>query len=104
MSETENAGAPAADDREFADILRGLLGKVVTVVNPESYEHAPLGFTLKAGFYKAKVTGLGSDYLALITEQKKAGKESGKEPVKQFLPFARVKRLSLMKSECLIHI
>ena len=104
MSDAESTGAPAAEDRDFADILRSLVGKVVTVVNPESYEHAPLGFTLKAGFYKAKVASLGNDYFVLITEHKKAGKDAGKEPVKQFLPFGVVKRISLMKSECLIHI
>lgn len=95
---------PANENRSFEEILRSLLGQTVTVVNPESYEHAPVGYQLKAAFYKAKLAALGNDYLTLLTEHKKAGKDGGKEVVKQFLPFARVKRISLTKTERFIHL
>jgi hypothetical protein len=94
--------APVIEDKAFLDIIKSLLGKTVTVVNPESYEHAPVGFTLKAGFYRAKVTGMGQDYLILVTEMRK-GKDSG-DVVKQFLPLRQIKRVSVMKLERLIHI
>ncbi len=108
MSETQEetaASKPAAEGKHFVDILRSLVGRTVTVVNAESYEEAPVGHTLKAGFYRAKITGIGRDYLVLLTEFKHVKKkEQASEPVKQFLPFTRVKRVSLMKSDCMLHI
>jgi hypothetical protein len=98
---------PQLEDRSFHDLLAGLIGSVITVVNPESYEHAPMGRQLKAGFYKAKLVTMGKDYLVLITEdvrQGKRGEEPTKEPVKQFIPISRVKRFSHMKSDRLIHL
>ncbi len=106
MAETELKPvkpAPVVEDKYFIDLVKGMLGKTVTIVNPESYEHAPVGFTLKAGFYRAKLAGIGKDYLVLVTEMKKGKTDSG-EPVKQFLPFSQIKRVSLMKTERLIHI
>ena len=107
--------APVIEDKEYLDIIKSLLGKTVTIVNPESYEHAPVGFTLKAGFYRAKVAGMGKDYLILVTEMRKGkdylilvtemrkGKDSG-DAVKQYLPLSAIKRISVMKLERLIHI
>lgn len=108
MSETETtakaATAPVIEDKTFVDVLKSLLGKTVTIVNPESYEDAPVGHQIRAGYYRAKPMGLGKDYLIVIAEYVHSGRESGKEPVKQYIPFERIKRISLMKSERLIHI
>jgi hypothetical protein len=93
---------PQIEDQSFLDLVQSFLGKTVTIVNPESFENAPVGYTLKANFYKAKVVGMGNDYVTLVTELKK-GKE-GAQPVKQFLPIARIKRISIMKLERLIHL
>lgn len=106
---TENVDAPQAaapeiEDRTFLDVLKSLLGKTVTIVNPESYEDAPAGHQIRVGFYLAKLTGLGKDYLIMVAAYTRAGKEGRKEPVKQFIPINRIKRISLMKSEWLIHI
>ena len=102
MSES-SAEQPAATNRTFADILNSLVGHTVTIVNPESYEKSHVGHQIKPGFYRAKLTEIGSDYIALITEDKKPGKDKG-DPVKQFMPIARIKRISMMKSERVIHI
>lgn len=104
MSETATTPT-VTEDKTFADVLRALVGKVVTIVNTESYEHAPVGFQIRSGFYRGKVSGLGRDYLILMTEfaQKKKNEE-GAAPVKQFVPLAMVKRISLMKGECLLHL
>ena len=96
--------APAIEDRSFHDVLKAFLGKVVTVVNPESYEDAPVGVQLRVGFYRAKLVGVGTDYLVLATKFVKTGKSKGEEPVKQYLPSARIKRLSVMKTELVLHI
>jgi hypothetical protein len=106
MAETELKPVkpePVVEDKEYLEIIKSLLGKTVTVVNPESYEHAPVGFTLKAGFYRAKVTGMGKDFITVVTEMKKAKADSG-DPVKQFIPLCHIKRISVMKLERLIHI
>lgn len=99
--------SPPVEDGNFDDLLKSFIGQIVTVVNPQSYEHAPVGHQLKVGFYKAKVTAMGSDYIVLITEfvrPAKRGEEPTKEPVKQFVPIREIKRLSVMKSERLIHL
>lgn len=96
--------APPARLETFQDVLRGLVGKVVTCVNPESYEDAPVGHQLTTGFYKAKVLAVERDYFTLATEYKHRGTSAEKEPVKQFIPIGRIKRISLMKSERIIHL
>jgi len=108
MSDTAAAGAAPktiTEDKSFQDVLRALVGKIVTTVNPESYEHAPVGFQIRSGFYRAKVVGLGKDYLILMTEfpTNPREKESG-APVKQYIPLGNIKRISIMKGEVLVHL
>jgi hypothetical protein len=95
---------PVRDDRTFADLFAPMLGKLITVVSPESFEDAPVGRQLKSGFYRAKLVGLGHDYLTLLTEYQHRGNQPRKEPAKQFIPLRSVKRLSMMKSELIVHI
>ena len=110
MAETKDKGtikprpAPITEKRDFHDLLRSLIGEIVTVVNPESYEDAPIGHQIRAGFYRAKPIGLGNDYLILATEFVHAGRESGKEPVRQYIPLTAIKRISVLKTEKLIHL
>jgi hypothetical protein len=95
---------PTIEDKSFNDILKAMLGNVVTVVNPESYEEMPVGHQIKPGFYRAKLLTIGRDYLAVVSEFQHAGKAAKKEPVKQFIPLSRIKRISVMKAERLIHL
>jgi hypothetical protein len=88
----------------FPDILRALVGSVVTVANSESYEDAPVGHRLGAGFYKAKVMELKGDHLILGTQFRHSSGHGNDEPVKQFVPLSRIKRVSVMKSEKILHI
>ena len=107
MSETKQEAKPSAainEDRSFLDLLNSLMGQVVTMVNPESYEDAPVGHQMRAGFYRAKPVGMGKDYLIIATEYIHTGREAGKEPVRQYIPLSRIKRISIMKGEKLIHI
>ena len=96
------ATSPAQEDKIFIEVLRSLLGKTVTIVNPESYEYAPVGHQLRASFYRAKPVALGRDYLVVRTERELRGGVA--EPVKQVIPLERIKRLSLMKSELVLHL
>ena len=95
---------PNVENKSYVDIIRGLVGNLVTVVNPESYEGAPVGYALRTGFYKAKVTAAGEDYLVLVTEFTPSGRKVEKEPVKQYVPLRRVKRVSMTKSERILHL
>jgi len=95
--------APAKmEDKGFQDILKALIGKTVTVVNPESYEAAPMGFKLGEGYYRGKLTGLGRDYLVMMTQIER--KKGVAEPVKQWIPMGRIKRISILKSEPILHL
>ena len=102
--ETTSTKAPNIEDRDFHDLLKSLMGEIVTVVNPESYEDAPVGHQIRAGFYRAKPIGLGTDYLILATEFVHSGRATGKEPVRQYIPLGRIKRISVLKTEKLIHL
>jgi hypothetical protein len=101
------ATAPVTEGpRRFHQVLSTLVGKTVKIVNPESLEDAPLGHRLTANFYRAKVLALGDDYLRISTVYTKhsAKAEADREPVLQFIPIDRVKRVSFMKAETLLHI
>ena len=108
MSEpTQDAGArPAAptEIKSYRDVLKSMVGTVVTIANAESYEQVPLGFELTTGFYKGKVSAVAQDCVVLATEFERRGKNKGREPVKQFIPISRIKRISLMKSERVLHL
>ena len=69
-TDTQGTIKPAAttEDRSFYDLLKSLMGQIVTIVNPESYEDAPVGHQIRAGFYRAKPVGMGKDYIILATE------------------------------------
>ncbi len=95
---------PLVRAESLRDVVEQLVGKVVTMVNPESFEDATVGNRLVTGFYKAKVSFVGADYVEVLTElERKRGGER-KEPVKQFIPLRMIKRVSLLKGERLIHI
>jgi hypothetical protein len=104
MTETAEAAAKSIDSSSFSDVLKAMVGQVVTVVNPESFEDAPMGSRLTTGFYRAKLLAVGSDFISLATEFHHKKGDKAKEPVKQFIPFTSIKRLSVMKSDKLIHI
>ncbi len=86
------------------EVLKALVGKLITVANPESYEDAPVGHRLTTGFYKAKIMAVKSDHIVLLTEFKHIRGSAASETTKQFIPLARIKRVSVMKSEKVLHI
>ena len=107
MSETTSptpGDTKAIAPKTFADILKALVGQVVTMSNPESYEESMAGHRLATDFYKAKVLQVTPEYITVVTEFKHTKGNVPKEPVKQFIPLVAVKRVSVMKSEKIIHI
>ena len=97
------ASPSSTGTQSFRDVLQSLIGRTVTVVTAESYEAAPVGHQLRAGFYQAKPIGLGEDVLILRTERRPTGKKET-EPVKQVIPIERIRRISVMKSELVLHL
>ncbi len=95
--------SPSNGSQSFRSVLESLVGKTVTVVTAESYEAGPVGHQLRAGFYRAKPIGVGEDVLVLRTERRRQGKTES-EPVKQFIPFERIQRVSVMKTEIVLHL
>ena len=92
----------------FRDLLRSLIGQPVTIVNSESYEDAPVGHQLRPAFYRAKPVRMGEDYLVLVGvfvhPRSGAGSDPTKEPIRQYIPLARIKRVSILETEWLIHL
>ena len=86
-------------------IARSLEGRIVTVVNPESYRMTPTGsYKLDVQFYKGKVKAVCQDFMVLLCEFVLDSKGQNKEPVQQYIPFQRIKRVSIMPKEVLIHL
>ncbi|MDP6850580.1 MAG: hypothetical protein QGH51_02155 [Planctomycetota bacterium] len=106
---SESASPPSGDTKSappksFTDILKALVGQIVTISNPESYEEAMAGHRLAADFYKSKVLQVTPEYIVTVTEFKHTKGKVPKEPAKQFIPIHAIKRVSVMKSEKIIHI
>ena len=95
---------PVVEHRDFSEVLKSYLGKLITVVNPESYEDAPLGHDIRKGWYPAKPIGFGNDYMIVVTEYKHSAPKTKVEPVKQYIPFHRIKRISVMKNQVCVHL
>ena len=106
MSEQQATQAPPKEtneDRGYRDILESLIGKKVTVVNPESFEALPAeGHELRKGFYPGKINGFGKDYLIFQTVL--AATKKDRQPVKQYIPLNRIKRISMMRNGTLLHL
>ena len=120
---TQDVPQAIEEQRNYIDVLRGLVGKQVTVVNPESYEALPAGGSeLREGSYSGQITGFGNDYfifetnlaatnlVELVAEANvRVGRAATQgvgegKPVQQFIPIARIKRLSLVDEAALLHL
>lgn len=100
---TEPAAAATTENRDYRGVLESLVGKKVTVVNPESFEALPhQGHELRKGFYPGKISGFGKDYMIFQTVL--AATKKDRQPVQQFIPLARIKRISLMRTGALLHL
>ena len=104
IAEGAGEAKPSMESRDYRSILKALVGKKVTIVNPESYESAAMGFQLKEGYYSGKVGTIAKDFVLLQTVIQTSKKDGGSVPVKQFIPIDRIKRISVMKDEYILHL
>ncbi len=86
------------------DVLEKLVGKVVLVVNPESYRKTPIGFSIEKETYRAKVKALHDDCIEVRCEFVTDARKGTKEVTAQYIPIAQVKRLSVGQTDRYIHI
>lgn len=96
-----SAGGAGTSVRE---ILEKLVGKVVLVVNPESYRKTPIGFSIEKETYRAKVKGLLDDCLEVRCEFVTDPRKGTKEVTAQFIPVHQIKRISIGQTDRYIHI
>ncbi len=112
------------ESRSYMDVLRSLVGKPVTVISPESYEALPAGGSeLREGNYSGEIVGFGNDYFIFQTSleatnlvelvgaanvrvgrARSQGVDDTATPVRQFIPIARIKRLSLVDENAMLHL
>ncbi len=92
----------------FERLLRSLVGKTVTVIDPESYEEAPVGHRIQAAIYKAQLLGVGDDYITLASQFVHRGpgavNGSKRETIRHYVPLDRIKRVSLLAKQAMIHL
>ncbi len=102
---TQSATAEsAAGSTSLRAVLEKLVGKVVLVVNPESYRKTPIGFSIEKETYRAKVKSLHSDCLEVRCEFVTDPRKGTKEVTAQFIPVAQIKRVSVGQTDRYIHI
>ena len=97
--------APTKLDKSFHAVLESMVGKEFTVINPESFEETGMGHSVKLDWYPAKIAAIGDDFVVLVLRFKHgSGKHASSEPVEQYIPLARIKRLSRLKGKRYIHL
>ncbi len=96
---------PTIEDKDFVDVLKDHLGKVFTIANSESFEKTGIGHQISASSYPARLLGVGRDYVIVLIEWKHGtGKKTVTEPLKQYIPVSKIKRVGIMKSGRQLHI
>ena len=100
---TQDTPAVIAEDRNYRNVLESLVGKNVTVVNPESFEaRQNEGHELRESHYPGKISGFGEDYMIFNTVL--GASKKNRQPVQQYIPLARIKRISVLPANTLLHL
>jgi hypothetical protein len=89
----------------FLDFLRRHVGEKLTVVTPEHFEDSGHGHQLRPAFYEATLKAVHDDYVVLfLYHSHGTGTHATKEPAEQCVPISRLKRVTLMRSERILHL
>jgi hypothetical protein len=100
---------PAGRSKDSIEgLLQSLVGRPVTVVDPESFEEAAVGYRIRAAIYRAELTAVGEDYAVLTGKfvHRGAGVHNGgaKEGIRHYVPLGMIKRISILAKEPIIHL
>lgn len=91
--------------QRFNDAFARLLGKQVIVADPESLEETLVGHQIVKSVYHATVSYCAEDCLALARPfVHKRGTTESKETVEQLIPLSKIKRMTLMKGQVVLHL
>ena len=88
--------------QNFVEILGGLRGQVVTVVNPQSYIPTLTGYKVDVESYKAKVVSCENGILRILIDYLKDPRRKIKEKAYQIIPIDQIKQVMISKTERLV--
>ena len=92
------------DAQSFGEVLCGLRGQVVTVVNQQSYIPTLTGFKVDVESYKAKVVSCDNGILRILIDYLKDPRRKIKEKAYQIIPIEQIKQVMISKTERLVTI
>lgn len=92
------------DANSIYDILKTLIGQVVTVINPQSYIPTITGYTIDSEVYQAKLVSMENGTVKILTEILSNPHKKVREKALQFIPVDQVKRVTISKSDRLISL
>ncbi|MBU0755873.1 MAG: hypothetical protein KJ645_12085 [Planctomycetes bacterium] len=87
------------DTRSFHEVLKTLIGQVITVINPSSYIRTLTGFRIDAETYQAKVISSENGTLRILIETISNPQKNSKEKAYQYIPIEQIKHVQVSKSE-----
>jgi hypothetical protein len=85
----------------FYELLKGWENSTVTIINPESYSISRLSDGISFESYDVNLMTVAQDYIQISFTTKKVDQE---QPVEQFVPFYRIKRVSIWGGQKFIQI
>ena len=110
MHATFSTPGPSSRTQEgpFVKLLASLVGRTVTVIDPESFEEAPIGHQIRPASHRMKLTEMLADHIVLVGEfvhHRPGGPRDGKKGhVTHYVPITKIERVSLLDGELLIHV
>ena len=90
--------------KTMAEVLSAMEGKIVTIINPESYIRTLTGYKIDMETYNAKIVSFKVDTLQIMTEFTRDVHKKEKDRIFQFIRIERIKRLGLSKTERFIFL
>jgi hypothetical protein len=90
------------ENGSFDEILTGLTGQIVTIINPLSYIPTLTGCKVDTETYKAKVISCENGILKILVEYVSDPRKNIREKAYQFIPIDQIKRIMVSKSERIV--
>lgn len=87
------------DSKNLEEILEGLIGQIIIVINPLSYIPTLTGPKIDVNTYKAKVVSCENGILRILIDYLRDPHKNVKEKAYQFVPIDQIKRVMISKTE-----
>jgi hypothetical protein len=92
------------DIKSFDEILQGMIGQIVTVINPQCYTPTLAGYRINSEAYKAKILACDNGILRLMIDYLNNPHKNTHERACQYIPVEQIKRVMISKSERLVNL